>query len=57
MKDYPFGHNKRYNLPNGKILWASYHPSPRNVNTGRINKEMMVKLMKNIKRELNDENY
>ena len=56
MKDYPFGHNKRYNLPNGKILWASYHPSPRNVNTGRINKEMMVKLMKNIKRELNDEN-
>ena len=57
MKDYPFGHNIRYNLPNGKILWASYHPSPRNVNTGRINKEMMVKLMKNIKRELNDENY
>ena len=53
LKDYPFGHNKKYVLPNGKILWGSYHPSPRNVNTGRINVEMMTSLLKNVKHVLN----
>ena len=53
LKDYPFGHNKKYVLPNGKILWGSYHPSPRNVNTGRINVEMMTSLLKNVKKVLN----
>ena len=53
MKDYPFGHDKSYLLPNGKILWASYHPSPRNVNTGRINIDMMRSLLKKIKRKIN----
>ena len=53
LKYYPFGHNKKYVLPNGKILWGSYHPSPRNVNTGRINVEMMTSLLKNVKKVLN----
>ncbi len=45
LKDYPFGHDRRYSLPNGKILWACYHPSPRNVYTRRLNHEMMVELL------------
>tara|TARA_Y100001001_G_scaffold100446_1_gene98156 strand:- start:2227 stop:2844 length:618 start_codon:yes stop_codon:yes gene_type:complete len=52
MKDYPFGHDKRYVLPNGMILWGCYHPSPRNVNTGRMNFEMMTQLLRKIKKTL-----
>ena len=52
LKDYPFGHDKKYLLPNGKILWGCYHPSPRNVNTGRVNSSMMVKLLYKVKEEL-----
>ncbi len=48
MKDYPFGHNVSYNMPNGIILKGSYHPSPRNVNTGRLNKNMMTDLLKEL---------
>ena len=29
-------------LPDKKILIGSYHPSPRNVNTGRIDKNKMM---------------
>ena len=39
-----FKHGKKYMLPDGKILIASYHPSPRNVNTKVINLTMMKKL-------------
>ena len=49
LKDYPFGHDKKYNLPNGKILWGCYHPSPRNVNTGRLDEKMMIDLLKKVK--------
>ena len=52
FKDFPFGHDKRYLLPNGKILWGCYHPSPRNVNTGRVNASMMIKLLYDVKEEL-----
>ena len=36
-----FKHAKKYPLPDGKTLIASYHPSPRNVNTKIINLKMM----------------
>jgi len=52
MKDFLFGHDKHYVLPNGKTLWGSYHPSPRNVNTGRMNEDMMRSLLKKIKRNI-----
>ena len=45
-----FGHGVKYELPDKKILIGSYHPSPRNVNTKRINLNKMVKLLKNAKR-------
>ena len=55
LKDYPFGHDKKYTLPNGKILWGCYHPSPRNVNTGRLNQNMMIDLLRKVKRSLRDD--
>ena len=52
MKDYKFGHGVRYEMPNKLILFGSFHPSPRNVNTGRLNFEMMVEFLEKIKSEL-----
>jgi uracil-DNA glycosylase family 4 len=39
-----FKHGEKYILPDGKTLIASYHPSPRNVNTKIINLKMMKDL-------------
>ena len=50
-KDYIFGHGVKYQLPDKKILLGSYHPSPRNVNTKRINLNKMVKLLENAKKK------
>ena len=49
-KDYMFGHGVKYELPDKKILIGSYHPSPRNVNTKRINLNKMIKLLENVKK-------
>ena len=49
-KDYVFAHAAKYQLPDKKILIGCYHPSPRNVNTKRINLSKMVKLFKNAKK-------
>jgi len=49
-KDFIFMHGGKYLLPDNKILVASYHPSPRNVNTGRINLNKMVKLLNIVKK-------
>ena len=43
-KKFKFIHGKNYKLPDGKILFGCYHPSPRNVNTGRINLRKMTNL-------------
>ena len=45
-----FEHGKIYNLPNNIKLVGCYHPSPRNVNTGRINEKKMISLFKKIKK-------
>ncbi len=49
-KRFIFKHGKKYNLPDGKIIIASYHPSPRNVNTGIINFKMMKNLFVKVKK-------
>ncbi len=54
-KDYVFKHGKKFLLPDNKILFGSYHPSPRNVNTGRINKLKMLILLKKIKKMLGNQ--
>ena len=39
-----FGHGKIFKVPNNVFLIGCYHPSPRNVNTGRINEKKMTNL-------------
>ena len=50
VKDFPFKHHGVYTLPNNFHLISSYHPSPRNVNTGRLTKNMMLKLLIDLKK-------
>jgi uracil-DNA glycosylase family 4 len=45
-----FKHGKKYNLPDGKILIACYHPSPRNVNIKIINFKIMKNLLNKAKK-------
>jgi len=52
-KDFIFHHGAKYILPDKKFLIGSYHPSPRNVNTGRIDENKMVKLLKKVQKVLN----
>jgi len=52
MKDYTFGHDVQYILPNGLQLVGSYHPSPRNVNTKRLTYDMMVIFLEKLKGRL-----
>ncbi len=39
-----FGHGRTYKVPGNVLLVGCYHPSPRNVNTGRINEKKMTNL-------------
>ena len=49
---FKFAHGKSYKLPNNILLVGCYHPSPRNVNTGRMNKDMMLHVLNRIKKKL-----
>ena len=49
-KKIKFGHGNIFKLENGISLVGCYHPSPRNVNTGRINYKKMVGLFNKIKK-------
>ena len=53
VKDFPFKHHAVYTLPNNFHLISSYHPSPRNVNTGRLTKNMMIELLSDLKKYSN----
>ena len=43
-----FAHDKIYKLPGNIFLVGCYHPSPRNVNTGRINEVKMTNLFRKV---------
>ncbi len=43
-----FGHNKQYELPDGRILLSSYHCSRYNVQTKRLTKEMFADVFNTI---------
>lgn len=41
---YKFGHGVQYQMPNGAILLGTYHPSMQNTNTGKLTKEMFLRI-------------
>lgn len=49
---YLFGHGATYDMPDGRILLASYHPSNQNTNTGKLNEEMFTEIFREAKRLL-----
>ena len=46
---FKFGHGVKYRI-NGLTIFGCYHPSPRNVNTKRINETKMIYLFKRAKK-------
>jgi len=53
---YPFAHGASFTLP-GKLprLFAAYHPSQQNTQTGRLTPEMFAGVLKNIRKYLDTE--
>ena len=49
-KKFEFKHGRKYLLPDNKILIASYHPSPRNVNTKVVTSRMINQLFRKAKK-------
>ena len=46
----PFAHGACAPLGAGRpILWASYHPSPQNTNTGKLTSAMLVELLRRVR--------
>ena len=47
---YKFFHGAEYSINKKLKIFASYHPSPRNVNTGRINEIKMVEILNTVRK-------
>lgn len=47
-----FEHGKKYQFPQAPTIWASYHPSPQNTNTGKLTERMFLHLLQEIKKEI-----
>jgi uracil-DNA glycosylase len=51
---YQFKHGATYKMPDGKILLASYHPSNQNTQTGKLTRDMFVKIFVEARRLADD---
>ncbi len=51
-KDYPFGHDHKYKLPNGLVLFTSYHCSRYNTQTKRLTEATFHKVFKAIRKHI-----
>ena len=52
VRNLKFTHGARYAFKGHPTLFACYHPSPRNTNTGTLTKEMLSLVMAEIKEEI-----
>jgi uracil-DNA glycosylase len=49
-KAFIFKHGASYQMPNKKVLLVSYHPSNQNTQTGKLTREMFVKIFEEARR-------
>lgn len=49
-KAYVFGHGVRYDLPDGRVLMVSYHPSNQNTQTGKLTRAMFLEFFRQVAR-------
>jgi uracil-DNA glycosylase family 4 len=52
--DFLFAHGAHYQMPDGRILLASYHPSLQNTNTGKLTEEMFTEIFRKARRLLGE---
>jgi len=53
MKQYPFAHGATHVLPNGIVLFDTYHPSQQNTFTGKLKPKDLDRVLQKIRATIN----